>query len=105
MGLDPVSLVVEPPVCPRCGEAMSAATVRTTFWRDEGPVIVEDIPAHVCGACMEQFYDDDVGDALRRLAEAGFPPEEAAAQIAVPVFSLNGRIRRRSPLPDDCDLD
>jgi YgiT-type zinc finger domain-containing protein len=106
MSLDSISLDVEPPpVCPHCGEVTTAATVRTTFWFDEGPVIVEDIPAHVCGSCMEQFYDDDVGDALRRLAETGFPREEAAAHISVPVFSLSGRIRRRGRLPDECDLD
>jgi YgiT-type zinc finger domain-containing protein len=106
MGPDPAAQSVEPPpACPRCGEPMAAGTVRTTFWRNEGPVIVEDIPAHVCASCMEQFYDDDVGDALRRLAEEGFPAEAVKTSISVPVFSLKGRIRRRAPLPDDCLLD
>jgi YgiT-type zinc finger domain-containing protein len=91
--------------CPRCGEALTTTTVRTAFWRDDRPAIVEDIPAHVCGSCMEQFYDEDVSDALRRLAEDGFPPHAADKEIVVPVFSLKGRIRERVPLPDDCHLD
>lgn len=94
-----------PSACPRCGETMAATTVRTMFWRDERPAIVEDIPAHVCSACMEQFYDEDVSDALRRLAEEGFPADAAEKQVVVPVFSLAGRIRQRVPLPDDSYVD
>jgi YgiT-type zinc finger domain-containing protein len=84
---------------------MAPATVRTTFWREDRPAIIEDIPAQVCGSCMEQFYDEDVSDALRGLAEEGFPVEAAQKEIVVPVFSLKGRIRQRVPLPDDCLLD
>ena len=57
-----------PSPCPRCGEEMTASTVRTTFWHDDRPAIVEDIPALVCGTCMEQFYDEDVSDAERDAA-------------------------------------
>ena len=84
---------------------MTATTVRTTFWRDDRPAIVEDIPAQVCGSCMEQFYDEDDSDALRRLAEEGFPAAAAQKEVLVPVFSLKNRIRRRVPLPDDVYLD
>lgn len=84
---------------------MTATTVRTVFWRDDRPAIVEDIPAHVCGTCMEQFYDDEVSEALRRLAEDGFPRGAATAEIVVPVFSLKGRIQPRQPLPDDSYVD
>jgi YgiT-type zinc finger domain-containing protein len=98
----------EPPAlprCPRCGEPLSPAIVRTMFWRDDRPAIVEDIPAQVCGPCVEQFYDEDVSEALRRLAEDGFPVEAAQKEIVVPVFSLKERIRRRVPLPDDSYVD
>lgn len=91
--------------CPRCGGSLSATTVRTTIWQGERVAIVEDIPAHVCGSCLEQFYDDDVSDALRRLAEAGFPKAQATREIQVPVFSLTGRIGSRSALPDDTFID
>ena len=49
--------------------------------------IVEDIPALVCGSCMEQYYDEDVSDALRQLIERGFPASEAARQVVVPAVS------------------
>jgi YgiT-type zinc finger domain-containing protein len=94
-----------PSPCPRCGEPATAATVRTAFWRDDRPAIVEDIPALVCGSCMEQFYDEDVSEALRQLAEQGFPADAAQREISVPVFSLKERIRQRQPLPDDVYLD
>jgi YgiT-type zinc finger domain-containing protein len=84
---------------------MTATAVRTVFWRDDRPAIVEDIPAHVCGTCMEQFYEDEVSEALRRLAEDGFPAGAATQQVVVPVFSLKGRIRKRQPLPDDSYVD
>ena len=84
---------------------MTAKTVRTTIWQDDRVVIVEDIPAHVCGSCMEQFYDDNVSDALRRLAEEGFPAEAAKKEMVVPVFSLAGRIRTRKAIPEDSYVD
>jgi YgiT-type zinc finger domain-containing protein len=91
--------------CPRCGGALTATTVRTTVWQGDRVAIVEDIPAHVCDACLEQFYDDAVSEALRRLAEIGFPPEQADREIQVPVFSLAGRITSRPVLPDDTYID
>lgn len=81
--------------------------VKTAIWRGEHLAIVEDIPAHVCGTCMEQFYDEDVSDALRRLSESGFPASDAKREIVVPVFSLEGRIpvRSRADLPEDTFVD
>jgi YgiT-type zinc finger domain-containing protein len=94
-----------PPPCPRCGGAVDRAKVRSAFWRGDQPAIVEDIPAFVCRSCLEQYYDDDVSEALRRLAEDGFPPEAARTQILVPVFSLESRLRQRAPMPDDTYVD
>ena len=82
-----------------------ATTVRTVIWRDDAVVIVEDIPAIVCQECLEQFYSEDVSDALRRLMEEGFPAEAVTRRIDVPVFSLQHRVRARAPLPDDVQLD
>jgi YgiT-type zinc finger domain-containing protein len=79
--------------------------VRSAFWRDDQPAIVEDIPAYVCSNCLEQYYDDDVSEALRRLAEEGFPAEAARRQIVVPVFSLEARLRQRGEMPDDSFVD
>ena len=94
-----------PPPCPRCGGAVERAKVRSAFWRGDQPAIVEDIPALVCRSCLEQYYDDDVSEALRRLAEEGFPSEAARTQVLVPVFSLESRLRRRAPLADDTFVD
>ena len=91
--------------CPRCGGALAATTVRTTVWQGDRVAIVEDIPALVCEGCLEQFYDDAVSDALRRLAEEGFPPAKADRELTVPVFSLTGRIQPRAVLPDDTYVD
>jgi YgiT-type zinc finger domain-containing protein len=91
--------------CPRCGAALAATTVRTTIWQGDRVAIVEDIPAHVCEACLEQFYDDAVSEALRRLAEEGFPPDKADRKIEVPVFTLAGRVQPRPVLPDDTYVD
>ena len=90
--------------CPRCGEPLAAQTVRTAIWQGERLAVVEDIPAFVCSGCLEQFYDDDVSDALRRLTEHGFPADGALREITVPVFTLEGRVRR-SVGTEDADLD
>jgi YgiT-type zinc finger domain-containing protein len=87
--------------CPRCGEMMRTAMVKTAVWQDDRVFIVEDIPAQVCDACMEQFYDEDTTDALRRLMEEGFPSIEPRREILVPIFSLEGRILVRSAVSDE----
>jgi YgiT-type zinc finger domain-containing protein len=84
---------------------LSATIVRTTNWQGDRVAIVEDIPAHVCDACLEQFYDDAVSEALRRLAEEGFPVAKADRELSVPVFSLSSRIQSRPTLPDDTYID
>ena len=91
--------------CPRCGEFMHPATVKTAVWRDDRVFIVEDIPAQVCDPCMEQFYDEDTTDALRRLTEDGFSSIEPKKEIVVPIFSLEGRILKRAPSEDEIPVD
>src|SRR5437762_12351434 len=83
--------------CPRCSQEMRSATVRTAVWRDAGCLcVVEDISAQVCDSCMEQFYDEDTTEALRRLTEEGFSCGGAKREILVPIFSLEGQIRKRT---------
>jgi YgiT-type zinc finger domain-containing protein len=83
-------------LCPRCDQPMSSATVRTVIWQDDKLFVVEDIPAQVCSSCMEQYYDDSVTDALRRLTEDKFPAAEVKREVLVPFFSLTGRIQTRT---------
>ncbi len=84
---------------------MIAKTMRTAIWQGDRVAIVEDIPAQVCTACNEQYYDGPVSDALRRLAEEGFPTRLAKSEILVPVFSLQGRIRVPKTIPEDVYVD
>ena len=84
---------------------MVAKTMRTAIWQGDRVAIVEDIPALVCGQCSEQFYDDPVSDALRRLAEDGFPAHAATSELVVPVFSLKGRIQKPKQTPEDVYVD
>ncbi len=74
--------------CPRCGQPMHSATVKTVIWQGDQLFVVEDIPAQVCGACLEQYYDENVTDALRQLTEDKFPAAEAKREVLVPFFSL-----------------
>ncbi len=83
--------------CPRCGAGMRPSIAKTAIWIGERVFIVEDVPARVCDSCVEQFYDEDVTDAIRRLTEQGFPSAEAKREILVPVFSLQGRVTQRRP--------
>jgi YgiT-type zinc finger domain-containing protein len=84
-----------PPVpCPRCSQPMRSATVKTAIWREDRLFLVEDIPAQVCDSCIEQFYDEETSEALRRLTEDGFSSVEPKREILVPIFSLEGRIRK-----------
>lgn len=84
---------------------MAAKIMRTAIWQGDRVAIVEDIPALVCGECHEQFYDEPVSDALRRLAEDGFPSEAATSEMVVPVFSLKDRVRAPRQTPEDVYVD
>jgi len=98
-----MSLRETPVSCPRCGQLTHAAMVKTAMWSGEQLVVVEDIPAQVCDSCAEQFYDEDATEALRQLVED--KTAEPKRQILVPIFSLEGRIRRRGAPPEDVYAD
>lgn len=83
--------------CPQCGSArIRAAQVNSAFWHQDRLVAVQDVPALVCDACHEQFYDDATIVALDLLRGDGFPPEQATGELRVPVFSLGDRAAARS---------
>ena len=94
-----------PGLCPNCRKPLAIIMARTAIWRGEDVALVEDIPALVCASCSDQFYDDDVSDALRKLNENGFPKSEATKTIEVSVFSLKDRVRKRKNLPEDTYVD
>ncbi len=83
--------------CANCGSAdVRIRHVRSAFWQDDRLVVVEDIPALVCGACAEQFYDDTTVVGLDLLRGEGFPADKARAELRVPVFSFGDRTASKS---------
>lgn len=85
-------------VCTQCGgTGVHPTLARSAFWHQDRLVVIEDIPALVCGSCHEQFFGDDVAMVLDLMRGGGFPAEEASRELHVPVFSFlrtRGRPRR-----------
>lgn len=86
-----------PASCPKCGQRMRAGNIKTAIWQGERVFLIEDIPAMTCDSCLDQFYDDEVTEALRRLTEDGFPSLNSVREVLVPVFSLAGIFAVDSP--------
>lgn len=87
--------------CPHCGKLMRPGLVKTALWYEDKLYVVEDVPAQVCDRCIEQFYDEETTDALRRLTEEGFPFAEAKGEILVPLYTLKGLMDRAMAKADE----
>lgn len=74
--------------CIECGGATVPTTLNVTMWTDGGLVVVENVPAHVCHECEEQFYDDRIGTKILELANKGFPKDKMVREITVPIYSI-----------------
>ena len=75
--------------CTNCGGFdVRRADVRSAFWHDDRLVVVEDIPALLCGNCGEQFYEDTTVVVLDLLRGNGFQAASARTELRVPVFSF-----------------
>jgi YgiT-type zinc finger domain-containing protein len=84
--------------CTQCGAAaLQAKMVRSAFWQDERLVVIDGIPALVCEACQERFYDDATVMLLDLKRGEGFRPEDAVAEMLVPVFTLRPRTAAQEP--------
>jgi YgiT-type zinc finger domain-containing protein len=70
--------------------------VRSAFWHDDRLVVVEGVPAIVCGACHEQFYDDHTMVVLDLMRGDGFPAKAAQRELCVPVFTFQDRLSAKS---------
>jgi len=78
-------------LCTHCqSPKLRAARVQSAFWHDDRLVVIEDVPALVCDACGEQYYDDNTIVMLDLLRGNGFPAEQAVREVRVPVFSFAG---------------
>jgi YgiT-type zinc finger domain-containing protein len=79
--------------CPVCGgNALREELAKSAFWHFERLVVVEDIPALVCGKCGERFYDDATATALDLMHGDGFPADRASGQLHVLTFSFSYRV-------------
>jgi YgiT-type zinc finger domain-containing protein len=77
--------------CTRCGEAgLVADTISSAFWRGGGLVVIDAIPALVCGGCREEYISDDTAVALDNMRGTGFNFERASRHMEVPVFRFVG---------------
>ncbi len=79
--------------CPQCGSArLRQDFVKSAFWHGERLVVVDNIPAVVCDACGERFYDDGTATTLDLMHGRGFPSGEASGHMHVPIFSFSARV-------------
>lgn len=73
----------------QCGSTQGHATgLRSAFWQGDGLIVVEGIPALVCDACGEPYYDDDTTIRLDLLRGGGYPGVVPSAKLEVPVFEF-----------------
>lgn len=81
--------------CPQCGSAsLRRDAVNSAIWQGERLVVVEAIPALLCDACGERFYDDETVTQLDLLQGDGFRDDQADRFLAVPVISFARRSAR-----------
>jgi YgiT-type zinc finger domain-containing protein len=79
---------ISPMACIECGRKTEPTILHVTMWTDKGLVVVENVPAHACHECEEQFYDDRIGAKILELANKGFPRDKMVREITVPVYSI-----------------
>jgi len=72
--------------CDECGAETEAEVTKTSFWADQGLIVIEDIPARVCPQCGEIFYDDETSIGIQQIIAGR--PVKPKREIVVPVFSL-----------------
>lgn len=81
--------------CPECGSTrLRQDLVKSAIWQNERLVVVEGIPALLCEACGERFYDDETVTQLDLLQGRGFPEDAAGRFLTVPVIAFGKRSAR-----------
>ena len=75
--------------CEGCGKPTYGKLIHVTMWTEKGLVVIENVPAQVCDACQEQYYDEETSTKILELASRGFSKERIVREITVPVFSLD----------------
>ncbi len=71
--------------CVFCGGALKKASVTFSYEDDDDYLLVERVPAEVCGRCGEKLYTPEVTDALLRIAKEKRAPVKI---VQVPVYDF-----------------
>ena len=84
--------------CPDCGQPTQYKKSLVTMWLGAELNVIDDVPAHVCGSCGEQFYEPEIEAEIRALVAEGFPGHKASHHISVPVFKLQATGAQTDPI-------
>jgi len=75
-------------LCKYCGAATQPQVVRTVLSGERWWIAVEGIPARVCPACGERFYDEQTTWQLATWTASGPPADAAQPQIPCRIVSF-----------------
>jgi len=75
-------------LCRYCGSQTVENIVKSVFWIDSEPIVVEGIRAKVCQRCGQQFYDDETAERIATLEESRCGAATVSKKMLVPIFSL-----------------
>ena len=79
--------------CPECGSTrLRQHLVKSAIWQGERLVVVEGIPALLCEACGERFYDDGTVTRLDLMQGEEFPEDGMGRVLTVPVIPFTERL-------------
>ena len=71
--------------CDVCGGVMTEDMVTYTIQLDDKLVVVEHVPAKVCGQCGERLYSPDT---VERLQDTVWGRREPSRMLQTPVFDF-----------------
>mgnify|MGYP001581923252 CR=1 FL=1 len=78
--------------CNICHGQVEEELTSYTRWLEGRLIVVENVPAWVCGQCGETYYDPDVVEHLQTVIWSNRPP---ARMIETPVYDLAADSERR----------
>lgn len=75
-------------LCTYCDSQTIENIVKSVFWIDSEPIVVEGIRAKVCKRCGQQFYDDETVERIATLETSWFGAATVNNKMLVPIFCL-----------------
>lgn len=73
--------------CPECGGIARPDKGHMVLFAGQRLVLIEDIPAYVCGVCYEQLFSEEIQAKVERVRAGQVGDELCRREIRVPVFS------------------